>query len=72
MFINFTNHPSGLWSKAQLDAASTYGKIVDLPFPNVPPQFLEEEVQRMAAELKEASILQYGNLWHKYRLQEKK
>lgn len=50
MFINFTNHPSGLWSKAQLDAASTYGKIVDLPFPNVPPQFSEEEVQRMAAE----------------------
>lgn len=69
MFINFTNHPSALWSKAQLDAASAYGSIVDLSFPNVPPQFSEEDVQRMADEymekilaLKPSAVLCQGEM----------
>ena len=37
MFINFTNHSSMDWSKAQREAASVYGEIVDIPFPDVDP-----------------------------------
>ena len=36
MLINFSNHPSNLWSQEQLDAAQEYGAILDFPFPTVP------------------------------------
>ena len=35
VFVNFTNHPSETWEEKQIEAAHQYGKIVDLPFPNV-------------------------------------
>lgn len=37
MFLNFSNHPSSLWSVEQVQAARQYGEIVDLPFPDVDP-----------------------------------
>ena len=32
MFINFSNHPSEAWGKAQLNAAMEYGEVIDIPF----------------------------------------
>ena len=37
VFVNHTNHPSAKWSDEQKNAAETFGKIVDMPFPEVPP-----------------------------------
>ena len=50
MFINFSNHPSQIWSREQTDAARGYGAIVDVPFPAVPPDASEEEIQGMAEQ----------------------
>ena len=49
MFINISNHPSSKWSPAQLAAAG--GKVVDIPFPNVPPTATPAEVEEMAQRL---------------------
>ncbi|MCM1057442.1 MAG: hypothetical protein NC517_07545 [Firmicutes bacterium] len=38
MFVNYSNHPSSAWGEKQIRAARKLGKdIVDIPFPNVPP-----------------------------------
>ena len=49
-FINFTNHPSTDWCQEQLEAALTYGEIIDVPFPNVPPTFTAQELTQLGAE----------------------
>lgn len=48
MLINFTNHPSSLWSGKQREAAAAYGSILDLPFPEVDPQWTTREVVALA------------------------
>jgi hypothetical protein len=50
MLINFSNHPSALWSAEQREAAEKqFGEIVDLPFPTVNPEgdscYLEQLAQ---------------------------
>lgn len=45
MLINISNHPSRFWKKKQLDAASEYGKIVDVDFPPVSPEWDETQVK---------------------------
>ncbi len=50
IFINHTNHPSDLWSEAELEAASKYGKVRDFPFPNIEPAWDEEQVRKIAEE----------------------
>ena len=47
IFVNHTNHASSKWSAEQKAAAETFGRIVDLPFPEVPPNFSAEEVRQM-------------------------
>lgn len=48
-FINFSNHPSDLWSEAQTDAALSYAtRIVDLPFPQVDPTMDEQAIDDFA------------------------
>lgn len=37
MLINFTNHPYNQWNDVQKEAASLYGEVVDLPFPEIDP-----------------------------------
>ena len=37
VFINLSNHRSENWGNDQIEAASRFGEIVDLPFPNVEP-----------------------------------
>lgn len=50
IFINHTNHSSNNWSAEQIVAAESYGKIIDLPFPEVPPSFSTEEVKQLVLE----------------------
>ena len=47
IFVNHTNHESANWSAEQKAAAESYGKIIDLPFPEVPPNFGAEEVRQL-------------------------
>ena len=49
MFINFSNHPSARWSTAQQSAAQRYGKVVDVPFPDIDPTADETALDSMAA-----------------------
>lgn len=47
VFVNFTNHPSETWEEKQIEAAHQYGKIVDLPFPNVYPNAGERDIEAL-------------------------
>ena len=51
MFINFSNHPSAKWQAEQINAAEKYGKITDIPFPNVSPLAEENDITEMAEKL---------------------
>ena len=50
MFINFSNHPSEAWEKAQLNAAMEYGEVIDIPFPAVNPYSNKEEIYKICEE----------------------
>lgn len=51
MLINLSNHPSKKWGELQMEAAiKQFGEVVDLEFPNIPPDADEEEVVRIAVE----------------------
>lgn len=60
IFINHSNHPSSGWSKEQKDAAERYGKIVDLPFPLVPPELSAEGVAQMANDMSKILVKTYS------------
>ena len=49
MFINLSNHPHQGWQPDQLEAAEHYGEVVDLPFPQIPPQMTGEELDAEVA-----------------------
>lgn len=73
VFINYTNHPSAGWSGEQKEAAQKYGDIVDVPFPQVPPEWSEEQVCRAAREeaekllaMKPAAVLCQGDFTFAY------
>ena len=51
IFVNLTNHPSCFWKEEQRKAAGRYGEIVDLPFPNVPPDIKTGEIAETARQL---------------------
>lgn len=59
-FVNISNHPSAIWGEAQLAAASEYGEVVDLSFPNVLPTATSEEVDTIASELFD-TVCSYGS-----------
>lgn len=48
MFINFSNHPSSMWSEKQKTEAEKYGLIEDLPFPAVSAHADRKAVQDLA------------------------
>lgn len=50
IFVNHTNHASAQWSAEQTATAETFGKIVDVPFPPVPPDFDETAVAELVAK----------------------
>ncbi len=48
-FVNISNHPSGAWPAAQREAAEALaGRIVDSPFPEVPPDAQTEAIVDLA------------------------
>lgn len=57
-FINYTNHPSVNWSEAQRQAAQIYGEIMDMDFPEIEPQWDEEQVASLACQQAEKIIAQ--------------
>jgi hypothetical protein len=48
MFINLSNHPSTFWEKDQINAASLFGSISDLPFPTISPDEDTDTIARLA------------------------
>jgi len=56
MFINLSNHNSALWSDAQKKAASEYGEIKDIAFPDIPARFTEKETTELADKYCETII----------------
>ena len=53
MIVNLSNHPSSSWSDKQLQAASEYGEIVDLQFPQIHPDATLGSVKRIARTYKD-------------------
>lgn len=50
MLINLSNHPSAKWSSEQKNAASQFGEIVDLPFPDVDAAGNEKYIDDLASD----------------------
>lgn len=51
MLINLSNHPTTMWLPEQTEAAHrTYGEVFDLPFPTVPADADEADIQTIAQE----------------------
>lgn len=50
MLINLSNHPLATWTKEQLEAASIYGTILDLPFPLIDSALDESDISDLAQE----------------------
>ena len=50
VFVNFTNHPSSDWGEKQTTEAEKYGKIHDIPFPQVDPMSTEQEIQQLGEQ----------------------
>ena len=49
MLLNYSNHPSSMWSEAQLRlAGEMFGVIVDEKFPSINPLWDETEIIRLA------------------------
>ena len=49
MLINLSNHPSEKWVSEQRGTAiEQYGKIIDMPFPRIPPEASYDEVWKIA------------------------
>ena len=50
ILINFSNHPLENWNEKQLKAAKKYGKVKDLPFPDIDPNANEKDLQAISAD----------------------
>ena len=75
MLINFTNHPSALWSAEQKAAAQVYGKVIDLAFPAIDPATNEAVLDSLAAvyaarilHMKPDAVLCQGEFTFVYRV----
>jgi NADH:ubiquinone oxidoreductase subunit C len=52
MFLNISNHSYTKWSDSQFETAYKLGgEVMDIPFPNVPPDATSEEVKDIAKNL---------------------
>lgn len=50
-FLNISNHPSRNWDDEQLSEAMKYGEIVDIPFPDIDPNFDKFKIKEMAERM---------------------
>lgn len=60
-FVNCSNHPSSGWPHRQIIEASRYGKIVDIPFPNVDWKMDDREIEELADQVTEKILKQNPN-----------
>ncbi len=60
MLVNLTNHPYSEWGEKQKEAARRYGECVDIPFPMVPAEADEREIDLLADGYFDR-IMQLGN-----------
>lgn len=51
MFINLSNHSSDNWDELQLREAERYGKIEDIPFPQISGLMSRGEIIQLAEEM---------------------
>lgn len=51
LFVNLSNHPTSRWSEEQCNAAASYGKCIDMPFPVVNPMADEEEIREQVDKI---------------------
>ena len=51
LFLNLSNHPSKEWSSSQITEAKRYGKIEDIPFPDVSPTLTSEDINFLSEEI---------------------
>ena len=57
MLLNLSNHPLNTWTEKQIaEAKELYGSVVDLPFPQIPPEADENEVLKIADKYFEVCI----------------
>ena len=59
LFLNLSNHSSDKWGETQLDATRAYGKVVDMPFPEIDPGATTEEIYILAEEYAEEITSRY-------------
>lgn len=50
MLINCTNHPYSIWNVPQREAAKEFGTVVDMPFPEILPEYTSAELRRLTDE----------------------
>ena len=49
-FINFSNHSSQKWDEKQIVCAKRYGNIIDVNFPEVACDAIEEQIEQLAKQ----------------------
>lgn len=60
MLINLSNHPITEWSEKQLQQATTqYGEVIDISFPDVPPEASSNEIKQLALEVVSSICTKY-------------
>lgn len=60
ILINYSNHPYDYWDSKQKEAAQTYGKVIDIPFPKVNEKEDETYIEQLAEKCM-LDILSQGN-----------
>ncbi|MFV0636959.1 CRISPR-associated protein [Mitsuokella sp. WILCCON 0060] len=75
VFVNHTNHPSAHWAKEELQAARSFGEVMDIGFPAIPSTAEEADIWQLArdnarhiAELSPAAVLCQGEFTYTYAL----
>lgn len=57
MIINLSNHPSNSWTDLQLKTSKElYGKIIDIDFPQIPPDIDEDLILSLANDYKDICL----------------
>lgn len=50
VLINLTNHSSVNWGDVQMQAAESYGEVIDIPFPNISPDASQTYIDQLTEE----------------------
>lgn len=50
MLINLSNHPSSNWDSFQHESAAPFGEIIDIPFPEIDPDWDSQQIKELARE----------------------